>query len=117
MGSGIEPWIMNHSGFKVLNATSVVGSRIPGNGWGFDWRAAEVGHAGLWGLQNRGLFSEAGEATGRRLRTCVLREGAALPDQTCTVGTLPCEEEGIGKGPECKQGDLVGSFCSGSRDQ
>ena len=76
-----------------------------------------------WAMKAFGVFkidvftSEAGEATGRRLRTCVLREGAASPDQTCTVGTLPCEEEGIGRGPECKQGDLVGSFCSGSRDQ
>ena len=61
--------------------------------------------------------SEAGEATGRCLRTCVLGEGAASPDQTCTVGALPCEEEGVGRGPECKQGDLAGSFCSGSRDQ
>lgn len=66
--------------------------------------------------QNRGLTCEAGEATGRCLRTCVMGGGAS-PDQTCTVATLPCEEEGIGRGPESKQGDLEGSFCSGSRDQ
>lgn len=47
MGSGTEPWIMNHSGFKGLNTVSVVGSRIPGDGQGFDWRAAGVGRAGL----------------------------------------------------------------------
>lgn len=76
-----------------------------------------------WAMQVFGVFkievftSEAGEATGRCLRTCVLEEGAASPEQTCTAGALPCEEEGIGRGPECKQGDLAGSFCSGSRDQ
>lgn len=76
-----------------------------------------------WAVQAFRVFkievftSEAGEATGRCLRTCVMGEGAASPDQTCTVATLPCEEEGIGRGPESKQGDLEGSFCSGSRDQ
>lgn len=59
LGSGTEPWIMNHSGFKGLKVASAVGSRIQGDAWGFHWskkRPAGVGYAGLWGLPNRGLY-------------------------------------------------------------
>lgn len=50
---------MNHSGFKGLNTVSVVGSRIPGDGQGFDWRAG-VGRAGLWVFKIEVTTSEAG---------------------------------------------------------
>lgn len=71
-----------------------------------------MGHADLWSPFKSEVFSlDAQEATGGCLSVCGGEESHLIRP---ALGLCHAEEEGIGRGPELKQGDLLGGFHSGS---